>query len=272
MRNCCPWTRLKAASALHTMDILQVFQTKILRSLDESSPHEPGFRNLRSATDFALGDTKATAQAIRRSMANLVVLEHHLWHNLTEIKESDKVAFLDAPVSPFSLFGPAIEGFTEHYTAAQKLSQAMQHLLPKHSSSEPSRPRTVPTKHQSKPVPSTSQVVPPKEQHPAHPANRPKPPRRQGPRQRIVLDPMPSKSDRWGKRRRGKVLPPPDDPQKLFRLPAMRPGPTVVASTQSAIIMANAINISHFQKESGFPLPHSSVFKPLVTGLASDII
>ena len=184
----------QAASALHTMAILQVFQAKLLRSLDESSPSEPAFRDLRSATDLALRTTKATAQAIGRSMANLVVLERHLWLNLTEIKESDKVAFLDAPVSPSGLFGPAVEGFTERFTAAQKSSQAMRHFLPKRSTSAPSRPRTAPTQHQSKPVPSTPQAAPSKEQHPARPTKRAKPPRRQGPRQRIVLDPTPSKS------------------------------------------------------------------------------
>lgn len=31
------------------------------------------------------------AQAIGRSMANLVVLERHLWLNLTEIKDMDKL-------------------------------------------------------------------------------------------------------------------------------------------------------------------------------------
>lgn len=184
----------QAASSLHTMAILQVFQAKLLRSLDESSSSEPAFRDLRSATDLALRATKATAQAIGRSMANLVVLERHLWLNLTEIKESDKVAFLDAPVSPCGLFGPAVEGFTERFTAAQKSSQAMRHFLPKRSTSAPSRPRTAPTQHQSKPAPSTPQAAPPKEQHPARPTRRAKPPRRQGPRQRIVLDPTPSKS------------------------------------------------------------------------------
>ncbi len=50
---------------------------------------------------------------------------------LTEIKDADKVPFLDSPVSATGLFGPAVEGYTEHFTVAQKLSQAMQHFLPK---------------------------------------------------------------------------------------------------------------------------------------------
>ncbi|ROI48126.1 hypothetical protein DPX16_0815 [Anabarilius grahami] len=90
----------QAASALHTMAIFQVFQAKLLRSLDESGVDEPAFRDLRSATDLALRATKATAQAIGHSMASLVVLERHLWLNLTEIKDLDKTAFLEAPVSP----------------------------------------------------------------------------------------------------------------------------------------------------------------------------
>ncbi len=61
----------------------------------------------------------------RRSMSSLVVLERHLWLTMTEMKEVDKVPFLDAPVSSGSLFGPAVEGFAEHFTEAQKSSQAM---------------------------------------------------------------------------------------------------------------------------------------------------
>ncbi len=53
-------------------------------------------------------------------MASLVVLERHLWLTLTEIKDADKVSFLDAPISPSGLFGPAVEGFAECFTEAQK--------------------------------------------------------------------------------------------------------------------------------------------------------
>ncbi|ROL52214.1 hypothetical protein DPX16_8618 [Anabarilius grahami] len=96
----------QAGSALHTMAIFQVFQAKLLHSLDESGTDTPTFRELYSATDLALRTTKATAQAIGRSMASQVVLECHLWLNHTEIKEADKVAFLEAPVSPAALDPP----------------------------------------------------------------------------------------------------------------------------------------------------------------------
>ncbi|MGL5400902.1 MAG: reverse transcriptase domain-containing protein, partial [Plesiomonas shigelloides] len=52
----------------------------------------------------------------------------------------------------------------------------------------------------------------------------------------------------------------------------MRPGPTVVASTQSDVVIAKTIKISHFLKESKFPLPHLSEFRPLISGLQSDTI
>ncbi|ROL45554.1 hypothetical protein DPX16_17670 [Anabarilius grahami] len=188
----------QAASSLHTMAILQVFQAKLLRALDESGFDAPAFRDLRSTTDLALRATKATAQAIGQSMASLVVLERHLLLNLTEIKDTDKTAFLDAPVSPLGFFGPAVEGFTERFTTAQKSSQAMRHFLPKRSSyaSASSRPRTAPAQ-QSKPAPSTAQAAPaPKEQRRrARPAKRSSFPRqRQAPRPKIELDPRPPKS------------------------------------------------------------------------------
>ncbi|ROL48618.1 hypothetical protein DPX16_0311 [Anabarilius grahami] len=187
----------QAASALHSMAIFQVFQAKLLRSMDESGVEESAFRDLRSATDLALRATKAATQAIGRSMASLVVLERHLWLNLMEIKDQDKTAFLDAPVSPSGLFGPAVEGFTERFTAAQKSSQAMRHFLPKRSSSAsaPSHPRPAPAQ-QTKPAPSASQAAPPKEhRHRSRSSNKRMTfPRRQGPRPKIVLDPGPPKS------------------------------------------------------------------------------
>ncbi|KAL0147865.1 hypothetical protein M9458_056824 [Cirrhinus mrigala] len=99
-------------------------------SSDKSALDPATMTELRSATDLALRATKATAQAIGRSMASLVVLERHLWLTLTEIKDADKVPFLDAPISPTGLFGPSVEGFAERFSAAQKTSQAMQHFLP----------------------------------------------------------------------------------------------------------------------------------------------
>ncbi len=119
----------QAASALHSMAVLQVFQAKMLAN-EEAGLDAASLRDLRSVIDLAPRATKATAQAIRRLMSSLIVLERHLWLTMMEMKEADKVPFLDAPVSSGSLFGPAVEGFAEHFMEAQKSSQALRHFLP----------------------------------------------------------------------------------------------------------------------------------------------
>ncbi len=101
-------------------------------------------------------------------MASLVVLERHLWLTLTEIKDADRVSFLDAPISPSGLFGPAVKGFAERFTEAQKASQAMRHFLPKRSSpaAAQSRPRTAPTQQSAKPAPAVYAPQPARTQQP----------------------------------------------------------------------------------------------------------
>ncbi len=145
----------QSASALHLMAVLQVFQAKMLAN-EEAGLDSASLRNLRSATDLALCATKATAQAIGCSMSSLIVLERHLWLTMTEMKEADKVPFLDAPVLSGSLFGLAVEGFAECFTEDQKSSQVMRHFLPKRTSSSfaSSRPRPAPTRQTAKPTPT----------------------------------------------------------------------------------------------------------------------
>ncbi|ROL48090.1 hypothetical protein DPX16_2672 [Anabarilius grahami] len=117
------------------------------------------------------------AQAIRNSMASLVVLEHYLWLSLTEIKDADKGVFLNSPVSPTGLFGPAVDGFAERFTATPKSSQTLpaKALLP--FLFEP--PQTCAT-----PRPEHLQRSCSAKRHPQ---------KRQGPRPKIVLDPEPQK-------------------------------------------------------------------------------
>ncbi len=160
-----------------------------------TNPNNAAFNELHSATDLALRATKMTGQAIGRSMASLVVLERHLWLNLTEMKYADKIPFLDSPVFPTGLFGPAVEGFAEHFTAAHKSSQAMQHFLPKHSSSAvtTSRPKMALNQHQAKAKPPVAQ--PTTKPEPRHTLSaRRHPPKRQGPWPKIVLNPTPRAS------------------------------------------------------------------------------
>ncbi len=77
-----------------TMAVLQVFQAKLLSSMEESERYPPTLRELRSATDLALPTTKTSVQVIGKSMASLVVPECHLWFTLMEIKDADKVPSL----------------------------------------------------------------------------------------------------------------------------------------------------------------------------------
>ncbi len=108
------------------------------------------------------------------------------------------VPFLDAPVSASSLFGPAVEGFAERFTEAQKSSQVMRHFLPKRASSAASsRPKTAPTLQPAKPKPATPEPLPPKNRQDrgrSRWARRYPFPKRQGPRPKIALDPAPQKS------------------------------------------------------------------------------
>ncbi len=45
------------------------------------------------------------------------------------------MAFLDSPFTSQELFGPAMDGFMEHFTESQKMSQALHHFLPNRPSS-----------------------------------------------------------------------------------------------------------------------------------------
>ncbi len=65
---------------------------------EEAGRDAASLRDPRSTKDLALRATKATSKAIGHSMSSLVVLERHLWLTMTEMKEADKVPFLEAPV------------------------------------------------------------------------------------------------------------------------------------------------------------------------------
>ncbi|KAL0195227.1 hypothetical protein M9458_008799, partial [Cirrhinus mrigala] len=92
-----------AASALHAMAILQVHQAKALKQLHQGGSDPRLMQELRTATDFALRATKV--------MSTMVVQERHLWLNLAQMSDADKVRFLDAPISQAGLFGDT-EGVT----------------------------------------------------------------------------------------------------------------------------------------------------------------
>ncbi len=119
----------EAASALHAMALLQVHQAKALRDLHEGGHDLAVLHELRAATDLTLRATKVTAQSLDRVMSTLVVQERHLWLCLTDMKEQEKVQFLNAPVSQTGLFGDAVESCAQQFSAAQKQTEPIKHIM-----------------------------------------------------------------------------------------------------------------------------------------------
>ncbi|CAM4659592.1 unnamed protein product [Leuciscus chuanchicus] len=188
----------QAASALHTMATLQIFQGDLLRKWDEMGPEAICIADLRSASDLTLRATKSAAQAMGRCMASATVAERHLWLTLTEMADSERNAFLDAPLSPTGLFGSSLSEFVERFTEAQKASQAFKHFLPKRSGSAASRDKQTPRSSQHQPPPSaaSSQQRQQRQQHSSRSRSRSTGrPAQRGPRPRIVVKPeAPKKS------------------------------------------------------------------------------
>ncbi len=118
--------------ALHTMAILQAYQADVLKEMDEGTGLTPeAVKELRRATDLALRATKHTARAVGRSMAGSVAAERHLWLNLTEIREKEKVFLLDAPISQSGLFGEAVSSVVEKFRSAKTQSAALKQFMPR---------------------------------------------------------------------------------------------------------------------------------------------
>ncbi len=105
----------EVASALHAIALLQVHQAKALRDLHEGGHDLVVLPELRAATDLALRAMKVTAQSLGHAMTTLVVQERHLWLCLTDMKEQEKVQFLNAPVSQTGLFGDVVESCAQQF-------------------------------------------------------------------------------------------------------------------------------------------------------------
>ncbi len=159
----------EGASALNAMAVLQVFQAKLLQSLEGGTASPEAVNDLRAATDFALMATKRAAQAIGRTMGFMVVQQRHLWLTLADLKDADRKVLLNAPITPSGLFGDAVESIIERFAEAQKRAKAMSHVMPRRSFQPPSRSR------------SSSATRPPqrREERPAAAANAAAAPRRE---------------------------------------------------------------------------------------------
>ncbi len=56
-------------------------------------------------------------------------LVDHLWLCLTDMKEQEKVQFQNTPVSQTGLFGDAVENCALQFSAAQKQTEAIKHIM-----------------------------------------------------------------------------------------------------------------------------------------------
>ncbi len=138
-------------AALHTMAILQAYQADVLKEMDEGTGLTPeAVKELRRATDLALRATKHTARAVGRSMAASVAAERHLWLNLTEIREKEKVFLMDAPISQSGLFGEVVSAVV--FRSVKTQSAALKQFMPRRArdystpSSSVSREQSLPRK------------------------------------------------------------------------------------------------------------------------------
>ncbi|KAL0168632.1 hypothetical protein M9458_036854, partial [Cirrhinus mrigala] len=110
---CTPWQPCKS--------------TKLRRAMQE----------LRVATGFALRATKV--------MSTVVVQERHLWLTLAQMADVDKARFLDAPISQGGLFGHT-------FSAVQKQTEAIKHILPHRDSATTSPgPQPPPARRRGRP-------------------------------------------------------------------------------------------------------------------------
>ncbi len=85
------------------MALLQVHQAKALKDLHEGGHDPEVLKELHTATDLALRMTKVTVRSLGRAMSTMEVQERHLWLCLADMRETDKMRFLNAPVT--GLFG-----------------------------------------------------------------------------------------------------------------------------------------------------------------------
>ncbi|KAL0176422.1 hypothetical protein M9458_028752, partial [Cirrhinus mrigala] len=109
-------------------------------------------QELRTANDFALRPTKVTTRSLGQVMATMIVQEWHLWLNLVQMADADKAG----------LFSDTIEDFAQRFSAVQRQTEAIKHILPWRESTKP--PAAKPSSARRRghpPAASTSALAPP---------------------------------------------------------------------------------------------------------------
>ncbi len=95
----------RAGSALHMMVVLQGFQAKLLRNMDESGQDPNAFKEQRLTWLCTL-----PRQWHRQCLGPFGGTGATPLTESTEIRDTEKITFLDSPVSPKGLFSPAVDG------------------------------------------------------------------------------------------------------------------------------------------------------------------
>ncbi|KAI2646019.1 ORF V: Enzymatic polyprotein [Labeo rohita] len=117
----------QAASALHAMAILQVHQAKALKQLHQGGSDPRLMQELRTATDFALRATKVTARSLGQA----------------------------------GLFGDTVEDFAQQFSAVQKQTEAIKHILPRRESTKPPGARPPSARCRGRPPAAAKTPAPP---------------------------------------------------------------------------------------------------------------
>ncbi|MGL5293086.1 MAG: hypothetical protein ACRC9V_04865 [Aeromonas sp.] len=89
-----------------------------LKQLDEGRHGPAVMHELRPTTDF--GAAKVTVHVLFHTMSPLVVQERHLWLNIVQMRDAEKVHFLNAAISQEGLFGDTIQDFSQQFSAVKK--------------------------------------------------------------------------------------------------------------------------------------------------------
>ncbi len=101
-----------------------------------------------------------TAQSLGRVMSTLVVQERHLWLCLTDMKLND-------PASQTGLFGDAVESCAQQFSAAQKHTEAIKHIMRRRKPAAASTPAAAPQPARRRGRPPVAAPAPTPRQQPS---------------------------------------------------------------------------------------------------------
>ncbi|KAL0172911.1 hypothetical protein M9458_033222, partial [Cirrhinus mrigala] len=101
------------------------------------------------------------ARSLGQVMSTMVVQERHLWLNLVQMSDANKVRFLDTPISQAGLFSYTIEDFAQQFSAVQKQTETIKHNLLRRKSTQPPGARPPPRRCRGCPPAASTPAPPP---------------------------------------------------------------------------------------------------------------